>query len=302
MTNFDPTKYLMFEGVAGSRLYGTNTQESDFDSRGVCVPPMKMLLDPFQGFDVKDSGFEVGDDRAIYALAKFMELCAKGNPNILELLYVPAKQTLYADARWQRLLEERELFVTNNLRQAFGGYSFAQNKLIERHRKWYLNPMTVKPTREMYGLSQTPLISEANIQNFMSIPQDLFSDAIQDELKREREYREAKKQWDGFKQWENNRNPKRKAMEEKVGYDTKAGMHLLRLLLEGRELLETGFLQFPLTYRNILLDVRSGEVPYADFLELATSLVEKLDSAESILPNKPDYNKIKDLYFELLEM
>jgi predicted nucleotidyltransferase len=302
MTNFDPTKYLMFEGVAGSRLYGTATQESDFDSRGVCVPPMRLLLDPFQGFEVKDSGFELGDDRAIFSLAKFFELSAKGNPNIVELLYVPADQTLYADARWHRLLEERELFITNNVRKAFAGYSFHQNRLIERHRKWYMNPMTVKPTREMYGLSQTPLISEANIQNFMSIPQDLFGSDIQDELRREREYREAKKQWDGFNQWQQNRNPKRKSMEEKVGYDTKAGMHLLRLLLEGRELLETGYLEFPLTYRNLLFEVRSGELSYEEFLDVARVAVERLDSVQSILPDKPNYNKIKDLYFELLEM
>lgn len=302
MNNFDPTQYLIFEGMAGSRLYGTATPESDVDSRGVCIPPMELLLDPFQGFEVKDSGFEVGDDRAIYALAKFLELSAKGNPNILELFFVPAGQTLYADERWEYLSENSHLFITNNLRKAFGGYSFAQHKLIERHRKWYLNPMTEKPTRAMYGLSQTPIISEANIQNFMSIPQNLFSEDVQEELRKERDYREAKKQWDGFVQWKANRNPKRKVMEEKVGYDTKAGMHLLRLLLEGTELLETGKLVFPLYQRDLLLDVRNGKLTYEHFLDTATRFVERLESVESKLPEKPDYNKIRTLYFELLEM
>ena len=64
MKQFNPEEYLIFEGIVGSRLYGLANSESDLDKRGVCLPPIEVLIDPFQGFDVKDS-FDGDDDRAI---------------------------------------------------------------------------------------------------------------------------------------------------------------------------------------------------------------------------------------------
>ena len=87
--NFDVEKTRIFECVTGSRLYGTYTPESDYDYRGVCIPPMEILLHPFMNFDQKDSGFEE-EDRAIYSLPKFFKICADSNPNIIELLFQKA--------------------------------------------------------------------------------------------------------------------------------------------------------------------------------------------------------------------
>lgn len=80
MKIFDPVEHRIFEGTTGSQLYGTSTPESDYDSRGVCIPPLEVSLDPFMRFNVKDS-FE-GEDRSIYDLGKFFNLCADNNPNL----------------------------------------------------------------------------------------------------------------------------------------------------------------------------------------------------------------------------
>lgn len=42
-----------------------------------------------------------------------------------------------------------------------------------------------------------------------------------DILFKERQYSNAKKEWDSFINWKNTRNPQRYAMEEKFGYDGK---------------------------------------------------------------------------------
>src|SRR5688500_8849099 len=91
---FNPLDFLLWEGVTGSNLYGMNTATSDWDTRAVSLPPLDVLLDPFENFQLKDSGF-AEEDRAVYSLAKFFKLCAESNPNIVEFLFVPDHQALF---------------------------------------------------------------------------------------------------------------------------------------------------------------------------------------------------------------
>jgi len=300
MKKFDPTQFLIFEGLAGSKLYGTDTQESDVDSRGVCIPPMEVLLDPFQSFNVKDS-FD-GEDRAIYDLGKFMSLCADNNPNILELLFVPEDKTLYKDSRWDVLVENRHLFLSKNIKHRFLGYAFSQLEAIKRHREWFLNPPDHKPTRIEYGLGQTPLVSEGNLQNVLSVPAYLFQSEHQAELLAERAYRDDKKKWDNYKMWQEKRNPKRKGTEERYGYDTKYASHLFRLMSEGEELLMTGELHFPLANAEWLLAIKQGLYEYEEILEMAESMESNFELFynQSDLPNTPNRNALKELYYELV--
>lgn len=297
---FDPVEHRIFEGITGSQLYGTNTPESDTDTRGVCVEPIEVLLDPFMFFEVKDS-FETGDDRAIYSLKKFFKLCADCNPNILELLYIPEQFTLYKDNRWDYIVQNRNLFLSKNIKHRFLGYAFSQLDAIKRHREWFLTPPDHKPTREEFGLSQSPLISEANIQNALAIPHELFQQQYHDELVRERAYRETKKKWDNYQQWKTNRNPKRKASEEKMQYDGKYASHLFRLMAEGKELLLTGNITFPLSNAKDLLDIKNGKYTYEEILYMAITMEQEFEIwyEQSSLPHSPNINGLKELYYQI---
>jgi hypothetical protein len=118
MKAFNPEEHMIFNGVVGSRLYGTNTEDSDWDYRGICVPTFDVLLDPFNNFEQKDSGFEE-EDRVIYALGKFMNLCANNNPNITEILFIPESRTLLKTKQWDLILENKELFVSKKRNSLF---------------------------------------------------------------------------------------------------------------------------------------------------------------------------------------
>lgn len=300
--NFNPEEYIIFEGMAGSHLYGTNTIDSDVDTRGVVVPPMNVLLDPFNEFNVKDS-FDGGeDDRALYSIKKFFKLCADNNPNVLELLFVPPDKTTISSPYWEKIVENRHLFLSKNIKHRFLGYAFSQLEKIKRHREWFINPPHHKPSREEFGLTQSPIATDSVIQNAFGIPQHVYKDEYREELSREREYREAKKRWDSYATWKKERNPKRRGSEELFGYDTKCALHLFRLMIEGKSLLLGGEIKFPLPEADWLLQIKNGKYSFEKIVEMAQSIETNFNAwyDMSSLPKAPNRKALTSLYMEIV--
>lgn len=87
---------------------------------------------------------------------------------------------------------------------------------------------------------------------------------------------------------------KRPELEEKFGYDTKYAMHVLRLGMQGFELMATGRMTYPMAEpdREFLLSVRNGKYPFDEILHRASNLEAMLkgsmDSNNSPLPEFPD--------------
>ncbi|WP_255432505.1 nucleotidyltransferase domain-containing protein [Amycolatopsis sp. WAC 04197] len=80
---------------------------------------------------------------------------------------------------------------------------------------------------------------------------------------------------------------------EKYGFDTKFAMHMVRLGVQGVELLETGRITLPVPepWLGWLRDLRQGKKTREEALEAAESLEHRLDElvrGASPLPEEPD--------------
>jgi predicted nucleotidyltransferase len=299
--NWNIEDRIIFETISGSQLYGTSTPQSDTDYRGVCIPPKRVLLDPFHGFEQKDSGFEE-EDRTIYNLAKYMKLCADGNPNIVELLFAPESCWRKHTEEWNWIIQNVDLFISKKVKFTFTGYAYSQLHKIEQHRRWFIDPPKEKPTRKKFGLSDAPRISGEGLIAVANIAFDLLEPTFRDEVKRELDYRAAKQSWDNYISWFDNRNPKRKDLEDRYGYDTKCAMHLFRLMHEGKELLLTGKIKFPLERCEELLEIRNGKYSYEEVIGKAKELESQFDEWYKLskLPHSASWDKLQDLYMELI--
>ncbi len=122
-------------------------------------------------------------------------------------------------------------------------------------------------------------------------------------LRQERRYRSARKQWDQFKRWERERNPKRAALEAQHGYDTKHGMHLIRLMRTGLEVLREGVLRVRRPDAAELSAIRDGAYSYEQLIVEAERLEAEMGTALSAskLPKKPDKAAIDRVLQQLLE-
>lgn len=84
-------------------------------------------------------------------------------------------------------------------------------------------------------------------------------------------------------------NVKRPKLVERHGFDVKYAYQMLRLGMQGIELMQTGRVSMPMSEqdRKLLIDVRTGKLPFEDVLILARDIEARLERAtiEAPLPD-----------------
>lgn len=110
--------------TTGSRLYGIDLPESDFDTVTVYYPTVREML-----------GMErfkrIGGDRSEYTLLDIANLLLKGAPNIWELLFVTPEET---SSEWRMLCAMRNALWTDRQASATLGFIHGHTKDIERKK------------------------------------------------------------------------------------------------------------------------------------------------------------------------
>lgn len=89
----------------------------------------------------------------------------------------------------------------------------------------------------------------------------------------------------------------RPELVDNFGYDTKAGMHAIRLLGEGIELMRTGRITFPRPNAEDLIAVRQGSMSLDKLCAFVGYLCTELDDAvaQSLLPQSVDRDVVNDI-------
>lgn len=128
-----PEEWKLFETVAGSHAYGTNTPESDVDVRGVFQMPIRDLVALNR---VHDRAADESSDTEFHELEKFFHELVKCGPNVLELLWMPEDCVRLVTPKMQRIIDSRDLFISQKCFHSFQGYAHAQIKRAKGQNKW----------------------------------------------------------------------------------------------------------------------------------------------------------------------
>lgn len=127
--------WLIFEVITGSKAYGLDTAASDTDIRGVFVLPKEIFYSLEYTAQVSNST----NDIVYYELRRFMELLARNNPNIMELLGVPENCILQRDPVMNGIVPE--FFLSKLCEKTFANYAFTQIKKAYGLEKKIMNPL-----------------------------------------------------------------------------------------------------------------------------------------------------------------
>lgn len=130
-----------------------------------------------------------------------------------------------------------------------------------------------------------------------------LKDDILSELDKERKYKQALDYYNQYLSWKENRNPKRAALEAKMGFDGKHASMIYRLAHSCREILENHTLNVYREDAKQILAIRNGAWSYERLMEFAETQDKELLklSETSTLPKGPDNNKLDSLCIQTIE-
>ena len=308
--HFNIEERTIFLARHGSHAYGLNIPTSDEDFKGIAIAPSDCYL----GFMKKFEQFEYmglnsdGIDKVVYALNKFARLASDCNPSIIEVLHVAEKDVQYIDEFGEELRQHRNKFLSKKAKFTFSGYAHSQLNRIKTHRSWLLEPPKEVPSRKSFGLSETTKVSQSELGAFEAAVRDGIEIELPKDVltlfTREKQYQTAKIHHDQYLNWVKNRNPARAELEAKYGYDTKHGMHLLRLQRMAKEILTDHQVYVDRRMRGDredLLAVRFGSRSYDSLIEEATRLESECDELYKIstLCKEPDRNALDSLIIDI---
>lgn len=111
--------------LVGSRAHGLNTEDSDYDYRGVFVTPTADILS--LNSSTKNVQWIEGDiDNTSWEIAHFLHMATKCNPTILETFLAPIEESTPLGDELRSLFPY--IWNSHGVRDAFVGYGLNQRK------------------------------------------------------------------------------------------------------------------------------------------------------------------------------
>jgi predicted nucleotidyltransferase len=127
---------VVMSGMCGSHVHGTFIPSADkhgtddVDVFQVIAHPKKHYLGlPYyrhslEAFQTHGESLDI----VVHELAKYVYLCAQGNPNVNTYLWLEPVEYFSITPPGDLLLAHREIFLSRRMFVAFGGYAYAQLK------------------------------------------------------------------------------------------------------------------------------------------------------------------------------
>lgn len=113
---------IMFLTYWGSYAYGTNTDNSDTDIRGVSFNTKKQLL----GIEEYSHFEDRATDTLIYGFKKYISLLLHSDPNSMEMLGCRDSDYIITTKQGRELIKNRKEFISQDVATSFGKYALSQ--------------------------------------------------------------------------------------------------------------------------------------------------------------------------------
>ena len=304
---------IILLGLGGSYAYGTNTENSDLDIRGIATHNSEDILTR-KGFE---QVVNEATDTTVYSLEKIVNLLSNCNPNTIEILGLEPWQYLYVSSIGQELINNKDMFLSKRAVHSFGGYATAQlrrlsNKAVrtveqEQREKHIL--ASIENARYSYPNKYFNYPEDSiNLYIDKAVNEDYDTEIFMDINLKHYPLRDYKSMWSEMQNIVKDYSKIGKRNSHAIEHNklSKHMMHLIRLYLMCFDILENGKI---ITYRkkehDFLMDIRNGKYldddkqPTKEFYDIVDEMENKLDYLKdhSPLPDNPDYKRINNFLY-----
>jgi len=307
----------------GSYLYGTNTPNSDLDFKGIYLPTAREICLEKVARNVSTSRpkreYEKNTkddiDSEVFSLKEYLRLLCDGQTVALDMLFSPDSFQIFKGDEYhlfQTIYKNKDRLISKGI-LSFIGYARKQAS------KYGIKGSRVRAVKEIIDFltlhESTALISE--LDDKIAISGLLSNEFIKYVVDVDnngtniiyfevcgRKFQQTNnvayilgvltKIYNGYGQ-------RARQAEENDGIDWKALSHAVRVNYEGQELLRTGFIKFPCTNKQLLLDIKNGIIPYKEVETVIEQGLIDLEAAQanSILRDEPDLKWRDDFVYDV---
>lgn len=301
---------MVVKMLFGSHLYGTATENSDRDYKGVFLPSGEDILLQKANSHISES---TGKDNAkntnqdvdleMFSLQKFLDLAYKGETVAIDMLHAPKSMLIRGSDLWDELQANRSKFYCKNMRAYLGyvrkqaakyGVKGSRLSVVEeaiKIGKHGLNNGTgSKPFILLDIFHLLPIGEHSSFveHDHPSTGKQYFYEIVgrkfQSTLKIPMFINALEKIYDNY-------GHRAQQAKDNEGIDWKAISHALRAGYQLRGIYRDGGFEYPLNESDFLLKVKKGELDYMSVVQPA--LEELVDEVQGLadnssLPEKPD--------------
>jgi predicted nucleotidyltransferase len=302
---------IILLGLGGSYAYGTNTESSDVDVRGIALNSKSDILGLDKGFE---QFTDIETDTVIYAFNKMIKLLAGCNPNVIEILGLKQDHYLYLSPIGKELLDNKHLFISKKAAFTFGAYAYSQLRRLDNKAARLVS----QTEQERHILNSIENASYDFKTRYFAYDDDAIklyidkseseeydSEIFMDVNLKHYPLRDYKGMWSVMNNIVKEYSKIGKRNQNAIEHNklAKHMMHLVRLYLMCLDILDNGEI---VTYRekdhDFLMDIRNGKYldenrqPIPEFFDIVDELEARLDRAKqtTALQDNPDYNKINE--------
>lgn len=314
-----PGYKIIYISYYGSKLFGTNTPNSDTDYFGIFLPSKKDLFlkkdIDFISFNTNNEGKNTKDDNDIkfVSIFEFFRLLKKGDHEKFDLLFSMFSPSVLLETRESQIIKDNYKKFLTKKPEAFVGFALKQAnkysvkgdrlKLIESLINSLKNEFKINNSesienifekiKEKYGNS--PYIDFINKEegNYISVLNRLYVAGLK--------YKDFLTSLTKIKETYGDRAEKAKNAE---GIDFKAFSHAFRAMIEAEELLRTEYISLPLKKLDLEFVKNVKEGKYKDIEFLSNFLEEGMENLikEKEKSNLPDKIKEEDIENTILKI
>lgn len=296
----------------GSILYGTNSESSDIDIKGIFIPTMNdviLKLDPdhytknTNNSNEKNSNDDI--DCQLFSIYKFFDLLEKGETGSIDILFSMFRNDtiIYSDPKFQEIMIRNYYMMLHKKLNAFTGYALGQTKKYgikgERYSELcslcdFIDSKVVKLSDKIgvyfddikeftkdfkyvkFVMSRDGTNKNGNDNfhesEYVSILGRLFHGTVTCEYF-----------IDKIQTMKTSYGNRTKAAVD--GVDTKALSHAFRILCELESLIDEQFIRFPLKQVNEIKFLKYGKFDQIAYSTILDELEQKLDVISEKLQN-----------------